>query len=86
MYAPTRRDKVREALKFEQVRGLVMLSEGQSEPPTKRATELDCTWAVRDSEQTMRQRKRDEYQEKMRPLLTRRKLARTRTNTEWIWS
>lgn len=69
-----RRRGTRAALATEQVRGVVLIAGTQGNLHAKRATDCDCTWAVRDAEQDRRQRKRDRDREKLRPVLTLREI------------
>ena len=70
---------------FEQHRGAVLIAEAQGKLRTKRATDVDRTWAVRYEEERKRQRERDIWREKYRPILSRRKLVTMRT-TGWDWT
>ena len=85
MHIETPRERRRRQWNHEQVRGAVMLAEEKPLLAKRATTDLDRTWAVRDSEQRQRQKKRDAWCEKMRPLLTRRKLVTMRT-TGWEWT
>ncbi len=82
---PTRREIIGDMLRNEQVRGSIILTKAQGKLRARKATDIDRTWAVRDYEQTKRQRKRDRWGEKFRPILTRRTLVKMRT-TEWEWT
>ena len=82
---PTRRESLQTSLDNEQAIGARLIGKRYGALRAKRSTRLDRTWAVRDADQTLRQKKRDQEREILRPVLTMTEISKTRTEHEWDW-
>ena len=67
----------------EQAKGNSAIASKSGKIRAERSDSVDRTWAVRDMEQTKRQRKRDRDRKKFRPILTFTETAKILWCSEW---